>query len=148
MEYVIPKTELSARRSYVLAFNILSSARKQFYFQQSSSSFGSSQRPLLDYELEIECDYLQPGSTQNIVFGSGVQFNGENGINIPIYEIEMLEFCGEGRIGLDIYNAERKKTHIDVIREFLVDNNAFNINMSNKTVQPILQRRTENGGGN
>uniref|UniRef100_A0A183CDI7 DOMON domain-containing protein n=1 Tax=Globodera pallida TaxID=36090 RepID=A0A183CDI7_GLOPA len=135
MEFEIPKTELSARRTaVVLGFNIAPSARKQFYFQPSSSNFGGSQRPLLDYyELEIECDY-QPSWTQYIVFGSGVQINGQNGINIPIYEIEMLALCTRGRIGLAIYNAERERTtNINVTRAFLLQNDAFNINMSNET---------------
>uniref|UniRef100_A0A183CLF2 DUF2263 domain-containing protein n=1 Tax=Globodera pallida TaxID=36090 RepID=A0A183CLF2_GLOPA len=121
-EFEMSKTELSTRRSaFVLGFNIAPSARKQFYFQQSSSIWR----------------FFQRSRTQYIVFGSGVQKNGQNGINIPIYEIKMLEFCREGRIGLVIYNAKREKTYIDVAREFLLENDAFNINMSNETVQPI-----------
>uniref|UniRef100_A0A183CDY1 RING-type domain-containing protein n=1 Tax=Globodera pallida TaxID=36090 RepID=A0A183CDY1_GLOPA len=145
VEFEFLKTELSTRRTaVVLGFNIEPSARKQFYFQQSSSILRFSQRRLVDYyELEIECDY-QPSWTQHIVFGSEVQKHGQNGINIPIYEIEMMAFCSRGKIRLVIYNAERERTEIDVTRKFLLDNNAFNINMSNETVQPISQRRTEN----
>ncbi|KAI3408577.1 hypothetical protein GPALN_010191 [Globodera pallida] len=55
----------------------------------------------------------------------------------------MLEFCSRGKIGLVIYNAERERTKIDVTREFLLENDAFNINMTNKTIQPT-QGRTEN----
>uniref|UniRef100_A0A914IBI2 Uncharacterized protein n=1 Tax=Globodera rostochiensis TaxID=31243 RepID=A0A914IBI2_GLORO len=140
MEFEIPKAELSARRSaVVLAFNIEPRAYKQFYFQHSSTNFGVSQRPLVDYELQIECKYRHAdGALTHYLIGSGIQFNGQNGINMPIYEIEMLAFCEEDRIGLAIHNAEHETTtFINVTREFLLQNDAFNINMSNETVQPI-----------
>ncbi|KAI3408487.1 hypothetical protein GPALN_010107 [Globodera pallida] len=145
MEFEIPKVELLARRSaFVLGFNIAPSAHKQFYFQQSSSSFGVSQRPLMDYELEIVCEYNHPlrSWTQYIVFGSGVQKNGQNGINIPIYEIKMMAFCSKGKIRLIIHQNDRETTNIGVKSEFLLKNDAFNIDMTNKTVQPISQGRT------
>uniref|UniRef100_A0A914IF57 Uncharacterized protein n=1 Tax=Globodera rostochiensis TaxID=31243 RepID=A0A914IF57_GLORO len=112
MEFEILKTELLARKSaVVLGFNIAASARKIFYFQQFSSILRFFQRPLVDCELEIECDYQPSGSTtQYIVFGSEVQRHGQNNIIIPIYETEMLTFCGRGRIGLAIRNAEHERT--------------------------------------
>uniref|UniRef100_A0A914IDU8 Uncharacterized protein n=1 Tax=Globodera rostochiensis TaxID=31243 RepID=A0A914IDU8_GLORO len=145
-EFEMSKAELSARKSaVVLGFNIAPLSQKIFYFPQSSSILRFFQRRLVYYELEIECDYKDSEyKTQYIVFGSGVQLNGQNGINIPIYETEMLAFCEEDRIGLTIYNAERKKTYIDVTREFLLQNDAFNIDIVNETVRPIPQ----NGRGN
>uniref|UniRef100_A0A914IBH7 Uncharacterized protein n=1 Tax=Globodera rostochiensis TaxID=31243 RepID=A0A914IBH7_GLORO len=144
IKFEMSKAELSARKSaVVLGFNIAPLAHKQFYFQQSSSNFGVSQPPLMDYELELVCYYRHAdGNDQYYLIGSGVQKHGKNGINIPIYEIEMLAFCNLGRIGLDVHNAEREKTFINVTKEFLLENDAFNINMSNKTIQPISQRRT------
>ncbi|KAI3410357.1 hypothetical protein GPALN_004458 [Globodera pallida] len=138
IKFEMLKAELSAQRSaLVVAFNIAPLADKQFYFQQSSSNFGFSQRPLLDYELEIACFYMHADDmAQYYLIGSGVQKYGQNGINIPIYEIEKLAFCSRGKIWLVIQN-DRETTNIGVTKEFFLDNNAFNINISSKTVQPI-----------
>uniref|UniRef100_A0A914IF07 RING-type domain-containing protein n=1 Tax=Globodera rostochiensis TaxID=31243 RepID=A0A914IF07_GLORO len=145
-EFEMSKAELSARKSaIVLAFNIEPLAYKIFYFQQSSLILRFFQRPLVDYQLEIECKYRPSGSrTQYYLIGSSIQLNGQNYINIPIYETEMLAFCEEDRIGLAIHNAEHERTtYIELTKELLLENDAFNINISNKTVQPILQGRND-----
>uniref|UniRef100_A0A183CHC2 Integrin_alpha2 domain-containing protein n=1 Tax=Globodera pallida TaxID=36090 RepID=A0A183CHC2_GLOPA len=73
------------------------------------------------------------GSLQYYLIGSGIHLNEQNYINIPIYEIEMLAVCNHGRIELVIHHDERESTHIDVTREFFLENDAFNINMANET---------------
>uniref|UniRef100_A0A914IDV3 Uncharacterized protein n=1 Tax=Globodera rostochiensis TaxID=31243 RepID=A0A914IDV3_GLORO len=62
------------------------------------------------------CDDANPNVKVRIA-ESGVQFIGQNGINMPIYEIERLNSASK---------------------------TAFNVNMSNKTVRPISQGHTEN----
>ncbi|KAI3408503.1 hypothetical protein GPALN_010123 [Globodera pallida] len=113
------KIELLARKSaVVLGFNIAPSARKIFYFHQFPPILRFFQRRLVNCELEIVCLNMDADGTPHYyLIGSGVQFNEQNGIIIPIYETERLAFCSQDKITLVIHRDEHEKNNCIIIKQ-------------------------------